>query len=113
MAVEGWAPDYVLAAAKHEFGDANAVLLLTTGLPLERGMFLSEYKDFATLAAATLAKMGMESGKMYPVPAPAAQRDRTAAMVSTDISFDPLSAIKIDPPGCSVCVLTDNFLLPA
>ncbi len=33
--------------------------------------------------------------------------------VSTAINFDPLSAIKIDPPGCSVCVLTDNFLLPA
>jgi len=40
---------------------------------------------------------------------------RTARIgkVSTAISFDPLSAIKIDPPGCSVCVLTDNFRLPA
>ena len=33
--------------------------------------------------------------------------------VSTDNNFDPLSAIKIDPPGCLICVLIDNSLLPA
>jgi hypothetical protein len=70
----------VLTAAKHEFDDSNAVLLLTTGLPLEQGMFLSEYKDFAALAATTLVKMGMESRRIYPVPAPAVQRNRTVAM---------------------------------
>ena len=82
VVVEGWAPDFVLTAAEREFDDANAVLLLTTGLPLEQGTLLSEYKDFATLAATTLAKLGMEPGKIYPVPAPAAQRDRTAAMAA-------------------------------
>jgi hypothetical protein len=80
VAVEGWAPDFVLKAAKQEFEEVNAVMLLTTGLPLEQGKFLSEYDDFATLAAATLTKMGMEPEKIYPVPAPATQRDRTAAM---------------------------------
>lgn len=75
-------PDYVLAAAKHEFDDTNAVLLLTTGLPLDQGSFLSEYRDFATLAATTLAKMGMEVGKVYPVSAAAVPRSRTAAMAT-------------------------------
>ncbi|MFT6958883.1 MAG: hypothetical protein ACJAYC_003906 [Halieaceae bacterium] len=82
VVVEGWAPDYVLLTAKHEFDDSNAKLLLTAGLPLDQGMFLSEYKDFATLAAATLVKIGMESGKVYPVPVSAAQRHRTAAMAT-------------------------------
>jgi hypothetical protein len=79
VVVEGWAPDYVVATAKHEFDDSNAVLMLTTGLPLDKGIFLSEYKDFATLAAAALVTMGMEPGNVYAVAAPAAQRNRTAA----------------------------------
>jgi hypothetical protein len=102
VVVEGWVPDYVLTAAKHEFDDANAVMLLTTGLPLDHGSFLSEYKDFATLAATTLAKMGMESGKIYPVPAAAAPRNRTAATAT---------ALKMTLNGLQVPALDKKLVL--
>ena len=83
VVVEGWVNDYVLTAAVQEFDDLDAKLLLTTGLPLDRGQALSEYKDYATLAANSIARAGgMEAGKIYPVPAPSAARERTAAMAT-------------------------------
>jgi hypothetical protein len=82
VVVEGWAADYVILAAEQEFDDLNAKLLLTTGLPLDRGASLSEIKNFATLSANTLAKSGMKPQSIYPVPAPAVARERTAAMAA-------------------------------
>ena len=65
VVVEGWVNDYVLTAAVQEFDDLDAKLLLTTGLPLDRGQALSEYKDYATLAANSIARAGgMEAGKI-------------------------------------------------
>lgn len=83
VVVEGWVNDYVLTAAVHEFDDLDAKLLLTTGLPLERGQALSDYKDFANLAANSIARAGgMKAEEIYPVPAPSVARERTAAMAS-------------------------------
>jgi len=97
VVVEGWAPDYVMAAAKSEFEDTKAGLLLTTGLPLEQGSYLSEYRDFATLATATLTKMGIESGAIVTVPTPAVLRGRTAAMaIALKRALDEMQVPKVD-----------------
>jgi hypothetical protein len=79
-AVEGWAPDYVLAAAGESAEEGGVKVLYTTGLPLERGGHLVAFKDYATLAARSLVAMGYEAGRIAPVPSEAVATERTRAM---------------------------------
>lgn len=79
LVVEGWLPDYALEAALAQFDRGNYRQLVTTGLPLERGSYLVEYRDFATLAAATLAAVGADRDRLVAVPGPAVMKDRTYA----------------------------------
>lgn len=79
LVVEGWAPDYVLEKAKTNFERNGYGKLYVTGGPLERGAYLSGYKTYAELGAATLIRMGMRKDALEVVPAPFAQQDRTYA----------------------------------
>jgi hypothetical protein len=80
MIVEGWAPDYVLEEAMAAARDGEVKRIFTTGVPLDRGTFLTEYRNYAELCAASLAKMGIEPQRLCPVPASAAKTDRTRTM---------------------------------
>jgi hypothetical protein len=77
LVVEGWAPDQVLIRALAEFRAHDYRLLVTAGGPLASGFFLSEYKDYAVLCAASLIKLGMDTTRLAVVPAPLADKDRT------------------------------------
>jgi hypothetical protein len=79
LVVEGWLEDNALTGAITEFYDGNYQLLITTGLPLERGAYLSEYKTFAELAAASLIAMGFDRDKLIVIPAPKVIVNRTRA----------------------------------
>lgn len=79
LVVEGWIPDYALKEAVNEFERGAYRLIITTGIPLERGSYLAEYKNFALLAAATLKKLGLSPEKVIAVAAPAKIKDRTYA----------------------------------
>lgn len=54
LVVEGWIPDYAIEAAMTEFQNGSYRTLIAVGAPVPRGFYLSEYKTFAELAAATL-----------------------------------------------------------
>lgn len=79
LVVEGWVPDYALAAAGAEFRRHPYAKLLVTGIPLEHGAPLSEYKNYAHLGAATLIQLGLSTNDIQAVPAPLTRRDRTYA----------------------------------
>lgn len=79
LIVEGWMPDAELEQAIRVFGTHDYQLLVTTGGPLLRGSFLSEYSTYAQLTAASLRRLGLEQKVVVPVPAPRVQRDRTYA----------------------------------
>jgi hypothetical protein len=79
LVVEGWMPDYGIKAALDEFKAGSYKYLVTTGIPVERGDYLAEYKNFAEIAAATLKKMGLESEKITIIPSPEVKKDRTYA----------------------------------
>ena len=83
MVVEGWAPDYALEAVIAEFNRNHYDKLFVTGLPLERGAPLSEYKTYAELSAAILIKMGMSSNVVQAVSATPVRQDRTYAMATS------------------------------
>ena len=77
LVVEGWVPDYVLKEARVEFERHHYRKMYVTGGPLERDAYLSEYKTYAELGAATLIRMGMSKDALEPVPAPPVGKDRT------------------------------------
>lgn len=79
LVVEGWIPDFALKKAMTEFHRGGYQKLITTGLPLERGFYLAQYKTFAELAAATLIELGFDRDKLVVVPAPNAIKNRTIA----------------------------------
>jgi hypothetical protein len=77
LVVEGWLPDYALVQAMREFDKYKYSLLVTTGGPVEKGFYLSEYKTFAELTSATLIKLGFSQKQLLTVSAPAVLKDRT------------------------------------
>jgi uncharacterized SAM-binding protein YcdF (DUF218 family) len=80
LVVEGWVPDYILEAAIAEFKTGQYARLFVTGIPLQQGAPLSEYKNYANLAAATLVKLGLTTNDVQAVPTGETRRDRTYAM---------------------------------
>jgi hypothetical protein len=82
LVVEGWAPDYAMEAAVAEFNRNHYDKLFVTGIPLDRGAPLSEYKTYAELGAAVLVKLGLNTNVVQPVPVAAVRQDRTYAMAS-------------------------------
>lgn len=79
LVIEGWLPDYAIKEALTRFRRGSYRQIVTTGMPIERGCYLSEYKNYAELAAATLKTLGLESDKIVPVPTPEVRKDRTYA----------------------------------
>lgn len=80
LVVEGWIPDYALAAAVEEHASGRYRTLATTGVPLALGSHLSTYKSYAKVAAASLVAMGIDQATLMAVPAPRLSRNRTYAM---------------------------------
>jgi hypothetical protein len=80
LVVEGWAPDYMLEAAIAEFKRNHYARLYVTGIPLQNGAPLSEYKNYAYLGAATVVKLGLSTNEVQAVPTGLTRRDRTYAM---------------------------------
>ncbi len=79
LVVEGWTPDYALAAGFKEFKAHPYKGFLTTGCPLMEGYFLTEYPTFAHLAAATVRQLGVETNRLEAIPSYVKYRDRTYA----------------------------------
>jgi hypothetical protein len=79
LVVEGWLPDYAIKSAIAEFKKGEYSQLITTGLPLSRGYYLAEYKNYAELAAATCIVLGFDRDKVVAVPATSVVKHRTAA----------------------------------
>jgi hypothetical protein len=79
LVVEGWEPDYGMEKAIEEFKTNHHEKLYVTGGPVDYGRYLTAYKTYAELGAATLMKLGLESNFVQAVPAPRVRQDRTYA----------------------------------
>jgi hypothetical protein len=77
LVVEGWASDYAMAQAVAEYGSNHYDKVYVTGIPLERGSPLSEFKTYADLGAAVLIKLGLATNVVQAVPTPDVPQDRT------------------------------------
>ena len=83
LVVEGWLPDYGMEATVAEFHRNHYDKLFVTGIPLDQGAPLSEYKNYAELGAAILIKLGLSTNVVQAVPAEAVRQDRTYAMAAS------------------------------
>ncbi len=81
LVVEGWVPDYAIKQAKAEFESSSYHLIITTGGPLEKGSYLTGYKNYAEVSSATFIKLGLAPEKLATVPAPAVIKNRSYASV--------------------------------
>jgi len=81
LVVEGWMSSDALKEALKEFEAGKYSRLITTGGELKRESFVSVYKNYAELAAATLNKLGCPNEKIMIVPTPKVEIGRTIAAV--------------------------------
>jgi hypothetical protein len=79
LVIEGWLSDAAFQAAVAEYRRTPHERIYVTGIPLDRGTYLSKYETFAQLGAATLQQMGFSNDVVQAVPAPAVRQDRTYA----------------------------------
>jgi len=79
LIVEGWMSDYAVKSAIAEFNQGNYQKLVTTGTPIGKGFYLSEYDNFAELTAATLIIWGVDPDRVVAVPTPQVTKYRTTA----------------------------------
>jgi len=75
--VEGWVPDYCLENVYEKYLNHSIAKIFVTGGPVEQGSYLINFKNFASLGAASLEKLGIPDSLMIKIPAPYVQKDRT------------------------------------
>jgi len=102
LVVEGWVSDGAIKAALDEFQGNSYRHLVTTGIPVERGYYLAEYKNFAQIAASTLEKMGLESEKITVLPSPEVKKDRTYASAVTFRQWLEKTDLQPKPQGINI-----------
>ena len=80
LIVEGWIPDYAVQEALNRFRSGRYTMIMTTGVPIEVGHYLTEYGTTADLARATLLRLGAPAESLDSAPARGElPRDRTLA----------------------------------
>ena len=68
LVVEGWIPDHAVKGVISEFHQKAYRRVITTGPPVWKGFYLSEYKTFAELTAATLVALGLPEESVVAAP---------------------------------------------
>src|SRR4029453_4167827 len=77
LVVEGWGSEDAMRTVAEEFRTHHYDRLYVTGGPIEKSSPLASYNTVAELGAATLERMGLDSGEVQAVPAPEVNQDRT------------------------------------
>jgi hypothetical protein len=120
LVVEGWAPDYTLESAFAEFRGNRYEGIFVTGGPLDKGAPFSEFKTYAELGAALIAKMGAQPELLHAVPAPPVRKDRTyvSALALKDwlrehkIESLPINVVSVGPHSRRTRMLFQKALGP-
>ncbi|NEQ73865.1 MAG: hypothetical protein F6K23_12880 [Okeania sp. SIO2C9] len=96
LIVEGWMSDYAVKLAIAEFQQGAYQKLITTGSPIGKGYYLSEYNNFAELTAATLIALGVDPDRVVAIPTPQVVKYRTAASAIAVKEWLATSHLKVD-----------------
>lgn len=77
LVVEGWMSDYNLPGIVQEFRKGPYQRIAATGIALDKGTFLQDYKSYGEVTAATLRKMGVEENELIVGARTETMRHRT------------------------------------
>ena len=79
LVAEGWGTEEMMRDVLAEFRRAHYDALFVTGGPIDESSPFAEYKTFAQLGAATLARVGGDPKTIHAVPSAKVVQDRTYA----------------------------------
>jgi hypothetical protein len=79
MVVEGWIHDFALDEAVAIYRAGDYTKLICTGVPVEVGSYIQDYKSYPEMTAARLRKLGVDPAEIVLAIAEDSRRDRTYA----------------------------------
>lgn len=120
LVVEGWMSDYVVKSAVTEFNQGNYQKLITAGIPIDKGSYLSEYNNFAKLTAKTLITLGIPPDQVVAAPIPEVTKYRTTAsavavkewLETSNIKVNSINIYSLGPHPRRSWVIYRNVLSP-
>lgn len=77
MVVEGWIHDFALDEAVIMYRAGNYSKIVCTGVPIETGSYIQEFKSYPEMTAARLKKMGINPAEIVVAVADYEKKDRT------------------------------------
>jgi len=107
MIVEGWIHDFALEEAITMFRQGNYSKIVCTGVQIETGSYIQQFKSYPEMTAARLRKMGIPDEKIIVTIADDAKKDRTylaatalrEAMITYNVEEKDLHLITTGPHG--------------
>ena len=77
MVVEGWIHDFALDEAVIMYRAGNYSKIVCTGIPIETGSYIQQYRSYPEMTAARLEKMGIDPDEIVVTVADYEKKDRT------------------------------------
>lgn len=77
MVVEGWIHDFALDEAVAMYRTGNYTRIACTGVQIETGSYIQQFKSYPEMTAARLRKLGIPNDQIIVAVADEAQKDRT------------------------------------
>ncbi|MEB3181943.1 MAG: ElyC/SanA/YdcF family protein [Nostocaceae cyanobacterium] len=120
LIVEGWMPDYAIEQAVKEFNRGGYRQIIATGGSLEKGSYITGYKSFADVTAATLKILGVPPEKIVAVPTKNVVKDRTYASAAefrqwlnaSDLNLKSVNLVSFDVHSRRSWMLFQKILEP-
>jgi hypothetical protein len=77
LVVEGWVSEDAILRAIELDNKNHYAAVIAAGQPIEKGMDISQYGDYANLGASRLVALGLKSTNVVKIPTPKSKKDRT------------------------------------
>ncbi|HEY5621227.1 MAG TPA: ElyC/SanA/YdcF family protein [Pontiella sp.] len=77
MVVEGWIHDFALDEAVALYQTGNYSKIICTGVPIETGSYIQQYKSYSEMTAARLLRLGIPEDEIVIAVAEENKKDRT------------------------------------
>lgn len=120
MVVEGWIHDFALDDAITLFRRGDYEKIVCTGVQIETGSYIQQFKSYPEMTAQRLRKMGIPEEKIIVTVAAAAKKDRTymaavalrEAFMAYNLETRDLHLITVGPHGRRSRMLFQKALGP-
>jgi hypothetical protein len=107
MIVEGWIHDFALDEAVIMYRTGNYSKIVCTGIPIETGSYIQQFKSYPEMTAARLKKMGIPDDQIVVTVADENRKDRTylaavamrEAIIAYNITESDLHLVTVGPHG--------------